>query len=983
MSETLTFAQGETTKTFTVQTTENSIFELNETFTVELTNATAGAIIDQAQSVVKGTINNNDPAPVFSIAAADALEGGDIVFTVTRTGDAQTHQSVTVSTSIAGGDTASANDFTAISETLTFAQGETSKTFTVETTQDADVESNETFTVTLSNATDGAEISSTNGTAQGTIVDDDTPAEFSIASASAEEGNEITFTVTRSRDNLTEQTVDVSTSIGSGDTAEAEDFTATPETLTFAQGETTKTFTVQTTDDSVFESDETFTVTLTNATGGAEIDDTQNTATGTIINDDPEVQAEFSILSASVIEAGNLVFTVTRTGDNLTEQTVDVSTSIEDGDTASENDFTANNATLTFAQGETTQTFTVQTTDDSVFESNETFTVELTNATGGAEIDDTQNIATGTIINDDSAPAFSISSVSATEASDLVFTVTRTGDAESEQAVDVSTFIADGDTASENDFTANNATLTFAQGETEKTFTVQTTANSLFESDETFTVELTNATGGAEIDDTQNTATGTINNDDPVPVFSIASATATEGSDLVFTVTRTGDAESEQAVDVSTSIDSGETAEAEDFTATPETLTFAQGETEKTFTVQTTQDFLVEEDEKFTVSLNSATNGATISSTNGTAEGTINDNDVPFNFNNNNIFTIKGSSEFVALRATLLSNSSTVVNELGVFLVDDAEGTIDGVQRGDASYNEVALERARLQGKDIFSALENLPTNFATEIEAESVTRLLGFDSGQHLQFFLVNGGTIDEYRAGTISSSSIIFGESFTQIVEEDSTFQISWRETTTVEEFSSLVVRIESVAELTTQEQFITTITQFQETNQGELIDLRDVNNSVRAEFSVFREAFFSNEVYFYSVDNEFGLLGSLEATAENQADYIQAAINRLITDVDTGEVIRFAVDNQGEFRSSATIEGGSIIAPMIIIDGTLSELTDGSSNNDPTVYFPFLGVNSDGADHIRMLGDNVFGFEDLPDAGDKDYNDVITKFSFTEIV
>ncbi|MDD1435654.1 DUF4114 domain-containing protein [Dolichospermum sp. ST_sed3] len=55
----------------------------------------------------------------------------------------------------------------------------------------------------------------------------------------------------------------------------------------------------------------------------------------------------------------------------------------------------------------------------------------------------------------------------------------------------------------------------------------------------------------------------------------------------------------------------------------------------------------------------------------------------------------------------------------------------------------------------------------------------------------------------------------------------------------------------------------------------------------------------------------------------------------------------------------------------------------NNDPQVYFPYLGVNSDGVDHIRLLGNNTLGFEDLPNGGDFDDNDIIVKLNFTQIV
>ncbi len=47
----------------------------------------------------------------------------------------------------------------------------------------------------------------------------------------------------------------------------------------------------------------------------------------------------------------------------------------------------------------------------------------------------------------------------------------------------------------------------------------------------------------------------------------------------------------------------------------------------------------------------------------------------------------------------------------------------------------------------------------------------------------------------------------------------------------------------------------------------------------------------------------------------------------------------------------------------------------SNVPT-YFAYLGANSDRAEHIRLLGDNIWGFEDLPNSGDRDFNDVVIK-------
>ena len=331
--------------------------------------------------------------------------------------------------------------------------------------------------------------------------------------------------------------------------------------------------------------------------------------------------------SATATEGSAINFTVTRTGDKQTTRSVTASTAINTDDTASANDLTANTQTLTFAPGEISKTFTVQTTQDSLFEGNETFTVSLSNPSNDAVVSSTNGTAKGTINNDDPAPIFSIAAAQALEGSAINFTVTRTGDAQSPQSVTVSTAINADDTASASDLTAKTETLTFATGETSKTFTVQTTQDSLFEGNETFTVSLSNPNNGAVVSSTNGTAKGTINNDDPAPIFSIAAAQALEGSAINFTVTRPGDAQANQSVTVATSIATDDTASASDLTANTQTLTFATGETSKTFTVQTTQDSLFEGNETFTVSLSNPTNSAVISPNNGTAKGTINNDD--------------------------------------------------------------------------------------------------------------------------------------------------------------------------------------------------------------------------------------------------------------------------------------------------------------------------------------------------------------------
>jgi hypothetical protein len=111
----------------------------------------------------------------FGVANASIGEAsGAVVLEVSRSGAAGGAVSVDFATS--SGSATAGSDFTSASGTLTWADGDTSvKTITVDTRNDSTDESDETFTVTLSNPTGGAALGSSSQ-ATVTIVDDDSPA---------------------------------------------------------------------------------------------------------------------------------------------------------------------------------------------------------------------------------------------------------------------------------------------------------------------------------------------------------------------------------------------------------------------------------------------------------------------------------------------------------------------------------------------------------------------------------------------------------------------------------------------------------------------------------------------------------------------------------------------------------------------------------------------------------------------------------------
>ena len=507
---TLTFAPSDTTKAITVLVNGDTTFEADETFTVHLSNAT-NAIIAVADGT--GTIVNDDVAPSFSIDSVAHNEGNagttSYVFTVTKTGSTTLSASVSFTTQD-GTATVAGNDYKANAGTLTFAPTDTAETIAVLVNGDTTFEADETFTVHLSNATNGI-IAVADGT--GTIVNDDVAPSFSIDSVAHNEGNAGTtsyvFTVTKTGSTTLSASVSFTTQDGTA-TVAGNDYKANAGTLTFAPTDTAETIAVLVNGDTTFEADETFTVHLSNATNGiiAVAD-----GTGTITNDDATPSFSIDNIMHAEGNAGPTayVFTVTKTGSTALNASVSFTT--QDGTaTLADNDYQSNAGTLTFAPTDTTKTITVLVNGDTVVEPNETFTVHLSNASNA-----TIAVAdgTGTITNDDPAPSFSIDNVTQYEGNagttPYVFTVTKTGST----AVSATVSFATQDvtaTVADNDYQANAGTLTFAPTDTTQTITVLVNGDTTFEQDETFTVHLSNATNATI---TIADGTGTISNDDP------------------------------------------------------------------------------------------------------------------------------------------------------------------------------------------------------------------------------------------------------------------------------------------------------------------------------------------------------------------------------------------------------------------------------------------------------------------------------------
>ncbi len=558
--QTLQFAAGtDTFQDFTVRICRDLAFELTETFDAQLSNPTGGGFLGTPGPVATATIVDDDNAPVLTIANQTVNENaGTVTMTVVQSVATGLNTTFSYNTG-AVGDTATAGaDYTSTTSTGTIAAGATSTTFTIPIIDDNIDEPNETFTVTITAATNASITApGADPVAVVTIVDNEPNTQFSINDVVQIEGNTagvdpvvastsaFNFRITRTGDAQASETVCFETvngdienpavnpnpaTAGPNDASAlsgASDYTprvAGPTNcVTFTQGgPSVITVPVIVYGDNIFEFDEYFTVRLLTVNGVANPLDQNNNpritdalGLGTIQNDD--LVALYTIAQTSpanpVTEGNsgqfNVTYTVTRT-QTAVAGTVDYATSNGTGTSAATGgatcgfpvDYLTRSGTLTFAAGVATQTFTVPVCGDTVDELNESFAVTLSNPTFGA-LGSPASVTT-TITDDDAAPIISVSDVSACEVNSpdtqaFVFTITRAGASALTSTVTVNT--VSGTAVSPGDFVAiNGLVVTFAPGETTKTVTVTVNGDNTFETDESFTLQIVAASSDLVVD---------------------------------------------------------------------------------------------------------------------------------------------------------------------------------------------------------------------------------------------------------------------------------------------------------------------------------------------------------------------------------------------------------------------------------------------------------------------------------------------------
>ena len=235
-------------------------------------------------------------------------DDGTAIFTVTRSG--ATTETVSADWATADGSATSPGDYIGTSGAISIASGDTTDTIIISLTNDSIGEPVEAFDVNLTNPAN-ATISQATGTA--TITDDEPTPTLTLANASRLEANaNMTFTLTNPGP-ITQDDIEFSYSLAGGDaTGGGVDYNSSGGTGAITGGTTSTTIDVPILEDTLYEGNETFEITVTVTTTNAN--SPVGPATGTITDD--ETKPTLTVSNESLLEQnGNMTFTVTNPGD--------------------------------------------------------------------------------------------------------------------------------------------------------------------------------------------------------------------------------------------------------------------------------------------------------------------------------------------------------------------------------------------------------------------------------------------------------------------------------------------------------------------------------------------------------------------------------------------------------------------------------------------------------------------------------------------
>jgi hypothetical protein len=301
---------------------------------------------------------------------------------------------------------------------------------------------------------------------------------------------------------------------------------------------------------------------------------------------------------------------------------------------------------------------------------------------------------------------------------------------------------------------------------------------------------------------------------------------------------------------------------------------------------------------------------------------------------------------FVSL--TLKSNSSDL-NEIGYLVLDSGDDP-----------NGVTLADLLSKGQILFSSLS---TASKLSLGSTQISRDLQITNNQKILCFETKGSTLQQLAAGKTNLAAL--GSQFqflTWSAQEGS-------KTASLNSNSGLSIELN----LNNSAPGLNALISCDQSFAPVLNTTALSGNLLAGSLSYNREASYNSTVGFYQVLDRNGSLydsvtgRTLDPTALQATD--QARYRELaLSDVNRATAFDgIATTNRQLTQKDFNVAGGVFYAPFAIVASTQQ------------TYFAFAAANTDGINHFKMMGSNVFGLEDMHGGGDKDYNDLLVGIDF----
>lgn len=625
---TIRFNPQETSKTVQVYVDQDVFPEPDESFVLELINPD-GATFRGDQSVQAiGWIRDDDggtSVPQVFVSSPTVVEatGQEAEFIVSLSrpfGTATTFDVATIDGSALAGP-----DYTALTDKVTFAAGQTEARVRVAVRDDLTAEPAESFGLKVSGPGGQAAV----GWAE--ILDNDaTQPVVSVEGSFAKEGDYLRYLV-RLSEPLT-QSARISYVFLSDSAVIGSDARRENSFLTFSPGQTTRVVDqyLPVSSDPGAEPDESLRIEVYNPVGATLGGYQTLSATGWVHDDNsggalPMLDVSDPVIREAAGRSVEFVLSLSRAFDS--ETTLAYSTVA--GSAQAGSDFAPKSGQVTFSAGQTEARVIVPLLNDSLIEASESFGLRVA---GSASVGDT---GWATIDDDDSQlPLVTVEGDAGNEGDYVFFRIRLSQPATQLTIVSYSTVA--GSAAAGTDFRVESNTVTFNPGESVKTVNIYLPGDGTVEPDETFFLEVTNVNGASFGLDPKPRGTGWIHDDDSLSLTRALSVTGSEGAERV----AAGANRATFAVEISepvgqrmtftyATVDGTATAGA-DYVRSQGSIVFEPNQTRAYVSVPLIADLALEDTESFDLRVQS-TNQALFASGQGAVTGTarIRDSSIP------------------------------------------------------------------------------------------------------------------------------------------------------------------------------------------------------------------------------------------------------------------------------------------------------------------------------------------------------------------